>query len=109
MLFRKIFRIRDALLSVTDNVGHYEALNVSDKYLVWAEDAEADSVHADNQKDIQVIQGTIDYFTKEDGDPNVDRVQTALLGAEGVVYQLNSVQYEDETGYIHYEWLWEVS
>lgn len=109
MLFQKISRIRDALLSVTDNVGHYEALNVLDKYLVWAEDAEADSVHADNQKDIQVIQGTVDYFTKEDGDPNVERVQKALAGAEGVVYQLNSVQYEEETGYIHYEWLWEVS
>ena len=109
MLFQKIFRIRDALLSVTDNVSHYEALNVTNKYCVWAEDTEAASVHADNQKEVQGIQGTIDYFTKEDGDPAVERVQEALDGAEGVVYSLNSVQYEEETGYIHYEWLWEGS
>jgi len=92
MLFQKIYQIRDALLSVTDNVGHYEALNVSDKYLVWAEDAEADSVHADNQKDIQVIQGTVDYFTKEDGDINVDKGQKALAGGEGAGDEWNSVQ-----------------
>lgn len=109
MIFQKIFRVRDALLSVTENVGHYEALNVSDKYIVWAEDMEADSVHSDNQKEIQAIQGTVDYFTKEDGDPNVERIQDALAGAEGVVYSMNSVQYEEETGYIHYEWMWEVS
>ena len=101
MLFQKICKVRDALLAVTDNVGHYEALN--------AEDREAESVNADNRKAIQAIQGTVDYFTKTDGDERVDEIQKALRDAEGVAYQLNSVQHEEETGFIHYEWLWEVS
>ncbi|MCI8582373.1 MAG: hypothetical protein HFH13_04480 [Dorea sp.] len=109
MFYQKICKIRDALLTVTDNVGHYEALNVKEQYIVWAEDTEGESVHADNGKKAQVIQGTIDYFTRKDGDGKVDEIQKALDAAEGVAYQLNSVQYEEETGFIHYEWLWEVS
>lgn len=109
MLLRKISRIRDALLTVTDNVGHYEALEADDRYIVWAEDTEAESVHADNGKAIQSIQGTVDYFTKKDGDERVEEIQAALGAVEGVVYRLNSVQHEEETGFIHYEWIWEVS
>ena len=109
MLFGKIFKIRDALLTVMRNVGHYEALNVEDKYTVWAEDAEAAAVHANNEKKDQAIRGTVDYFTKEDADENVDKIQEALRKAEGVTFALNSVQTEEETGYIHFEWLWEVS
>lgn len=109
MLFQKICKVRDALLTVTDNVGHYEALNAEDRYIVWAEDREAESVHANNRKAIQAIQGTVDYFTKTDGDERVDEIQKALRDAEGVAYQLNSVQHEEETGFVHYEWLWEVS
>ncbi len=108
MLSKKLSKISDALLAVTDNVGHYEALNADDQYIVWAEDSESDSVHADNAKKIQTIQGTIDYFTKKDGDETVDKIQTALDETDGVTYRLSSVQYEEETGFIHYEWLWEV-
>lgn len=108
MLSQKLSKIRDALLTVTDNVGHYEALNAKDQYIVWAEDSESDSVHADNAKKIQTIQGTIDYFTKKDGGETADQIQDALDKADGVTYQLSSVQYEEETGFIHYEWLWEV-
>lgn len=91
-----------------DNVGHYEAMNKTDKYIVWAEDGEGDSVHGDGVKLEQVIQGTIDYFTKSDEDENVDKIQNALKEFKIPVY-LSSVQYEEETGYIHYEWIWEVS
>lgn len=63
---------------------------------------------ADNKKDVQVLQGSIDYFTKEDVDENVDKIQ-ASLEIMGISFRLNSVQYEEETGYIHFEWIWEVS
>ena len=66
------------MLTVMDNVGHYEAMNKEDKYIVWAEDGEGDSVHGDGHKLEQVIQGTIDYFTKTDGDENIDKIQDAL-------------------------------
>lgn len=103
----KIKIIRDTLLKVSDNVGHYEAKEKNDKYIVWAEDSEGSSVEGDNRKVNQSIQGTIDYFTRTEFDPIVDDIQEALIDAE-ISFQLNSVQYEEETKYIHYEWVWEV-
>lgn len=104
----KIKIIRDTLLKVSDNVGHYEAVKKTDQYIVWAEDSEGSSVEGDDQKANQSIQGTIDYFTKKDMDEKVDEIQAALTNA-CISFYLNSVQYEDETGYIHYEWVFEVA
>lgn len=104
----KIKIIRDTLLKVSDNVGHYEAVEKTDQYIVWAEDSEGSSVEGDDQKANQSIQGTIDYYTKEDMDQKVDEIQKALVDA-CISFYLNSTQYEEETGYIHYEWVFEVA
>ena len=104
----KLKIIPDTLKTVSDNVSHYEAFKKEDKYIVWAEDSEGSSVEGDDQKTNQSIQGTIDYYTKEDMDPKVDEIQKALVDA-CISFYLNSVQYEDETGYIHYEWVFEVA
>ena len=106
-MISKIKIIPDTLKEVSDNVSHYKAFKKPDKYIVWAEDSEGSSVEGDNRKINQSIQGTIDYFTKEDMDPKVDEIQNALINAE-ISFYLNSVQYEEETQYIHYEWIWEV-
>lgn len=106
-MLSRIHKVRDALLTVSPNVGHYRALHKTDCYLVWAEDGEGDSLYTDNGKGIQVIQGTIDYFTKTESDPAVEQIQEALKQA-GIPYEMSSVQYEDETGYKHWEWVWEV-
>ncbi len=99
--------IKNLLLTVTDNVYHYHAWEQPDKYIVWAEDSEGNSLHADNQKQVQVIQGTIDYFTKDEGDINVELIQKAMNDNE-ISCRLNSIQYEEGTDYIHYEWVFEV-
>lgn len=98
----------DALLSVTENVGHYEALNEEDKYIVWAEDGQANSVYADNVLQEQALTGTIDYFTKSEEDENVKAIQDALINAE-ISFKLNSIRYERETEFTHYEWVFEVT
>lgn len=79
MSWNKIYRIRDALLTVSKDVYHFEALKKKDKYIVWAEDGEGNSGHADNKKN-QVIQGTIDYFTKDDADPVVEEMCNVFWG-----------------------------
>ena len=104
----KLMKIPEILKTVTDNVSHYEAMGITDKYIVWAEDSEGSSVEGDDRKINQSIQGTIDYFTKQDFDENVDKIQAALTAA-CISFYLNSVQYEDETEYIHYEWVFEVA
>jgi hypothetical protein len=103
----KLTDLMDLLLEVTPNVFHYEARGKSDKYIVWAEDGEASSLDADDHKDEQVIQGTIDYYTKTEYDPNFELIQEKLNSID-ISWRLNSIQYEEDTGYIHYEWVWEM-
>lgn len=73
-------------------------------YVVWAEDGEENSFDADNKKQIQGIHGTIDLFTKTEFDRLADEIQEGLNNLENVSWRLESVQYEDETMFIHYEW-----
>lgn len=98
--------VRDTLAAL-GNFGHYEAVDTSQPYGVWAEDSESGKLVADNYKPGQTIQGTIDWFTKDEDDPMISAIPVALNGAR-IGWSLNSVQYEEETGYIHYEWLFRV-
>jgi hypothetical protein len=99
--------LKTLLLTIGPPVFRYFATGQIGNYIVWAEDGEGSSGHADNQKTTQVIQGTIDYFTKTENDPVVGQIQDALNKAD-IAWRLNSVQYERETGYIHHEWTWEM-
>lgn len=97
--------IKAAHLSVTDAVSHYRRLK-SDRYFVWAEDGtndlEADDLHTE-----RAITGTTDLYTKTENDPWREAIEAAFE-QYGIVWYQNSVQYEEETGYIHTEWVWEV-
>lgn len=107
-LQNKLRQMGEAFATVTKNAYHYFRPVTAFPALIWAESGEADSFHADNKKACQNIQGTVDLFTKTEFDPLLDDVQTALEGL-GVAWYLSSVQYEDETNAIHYEWTWEVA
>ena len=100
-------QVKDLFLTITKNCYHYHAWAQPDKYIVWAEDGQADAVHSDNKMEIQVLQGTLDYFTKSEYDPLVNTIQQTMNSAD-MAWRLNSVQYEEDTKYIHYEWVWEV-
>lgn len=106
-MLEKLQKVKNALLTVSEATFHYYATNKPDKYIVWAESGEVGSLAADNRKQEQTIGGTIDYFTKMEFDPNIDAIQTALVNGE-ISFVLESVQYEEETRYIHYEWKFEV-
>ena len=97
--------IINAHRSVTDCVSHYERLK-SDRYFVWQEDGE-NALEVDNAHKNTAITGTTDLYTKQEFDPWIKAFESAL-DAFGVSWYLNTVQYEDETGFIHYEWRWEV-
>ena len=100
-------QVRDALLTVTENCDHYEAVNKTDRYIVWAEDREYNALDVNNYKNGQAVEGTIDYFTKDEDDENINAIQVALNRAR-IAWFLNSVQYEEETQFIHYEWVFRV-
>jgi hypothetical protein len=69
-------------------------------------DGQADAVWADNSMKAQAIEGTVDLFTRGSGEATAKSVQKALNEC-GVSWQLNSIQYEEDTGLRHFEWVWQ--
>lgn len=98
--------LKNALLSVGVPVGHYAVHKQTEQYIVWAEDSQSGGVWSDDGTNLQTIQGTVDYYTKTEYDANVERIQAVM--DEVVSWRLNSIQHEDDTGYIHWEWVWEM-
>lgn len=104
----KLTEVRDLFNSVLPGAAfHLKAWSKPDQYIVWAEDGQADGVYADDHMQIQVTEGTIDLFTKTEYDTVANRIQQAMNAAD-MTWRKNSMQYEEETGYIHYEWIWQV-
>ena len=103
-------KIKEALLTIIEEgkLFHLEALKTEYPYCVWAEDGAGNQLNGDNYMLQQTIQGTIDYYTQDEYDRVVEKIQEALKAAR-ISYYLNSVQYEDETKATHWEWVFEVS
>lgn len=98
--------LTNALTTVTQDVYHYEKIGTAEKYIVWAEDGAGTTQYGDDEMTEQNISGTIDYFTRTEHDPNFGKIQKALNGI--CAWELLSVQRESDTGYIHYEWGFEI-
>lgn len=100
--------LREALLEVTQAVYHFHAHKPPRRYIVWAEDGAGDTVFANGRLQNQAITGTVDLFTD---DPEDTALFNGVQGALDQVcaWRLNSIQYEDDTGLMHYEWVWEVA
>jgi len=90
---------------LTCKVFHYRKTGSPTKYVVWSETGEEESFGADNRKAEQQLTGIIDFYTKTEFDPIADDIQT-VLNSEEVGWRLDSVQYENETNLIHYQWRW---
>lgn len=102
----KLKKIRDAFADAAPNVYHYWREKKSFPCIVWQEDGE-NAFDADNRKSEQGVTGTLDYFTKTEFDPAIDEIQ-AIFRILGVAWGLRSVQFEEATNLIHYEWGWVV-
>lgn len=100
-------RIIAAHTAVTDSVSHGGRLK-SDRYFVWQEDGNndfiADGIHAE-----KAVSGSTDLFTKKEFDPWREKFEEELDKAEGINWELKSVQFEQDTKFWHYEWIWTVS
>lgn len=99
-------KLYEALSGVCPRVHHFVAIKPQVPYIVYAEDSDIDLVLNGSHVE-RGIQGTIDLYTKRDIDPLMENIPNALEEA-GILYEFNSGQYEDETGLIHYEWVFEV-
>lgn len=102
--------VEAALLSVSDNVGHFFPIDGENTHIVYAEDTEASSQAGDNHKLAQAVQGTIDLYAKPDDIGMADQIQAALDKSK-ISFSLNAALFEDgqKTQFVHYEWLFEVT
>lgn len=100
-------KVAEILGGLSENVYHYEALNADAPYIVWSEDSEYNSYSADNKKDGQSVEGTIDLYTKDENDALIESIPWALRNAE-IVWEYSSTQYEEDTELIHVEWIFRV-
>lgn len=100
----KLKAFSEGVAKIPGDVFHYRRSQLSPPYTVWQEDG-ADALSADNHTAEQSPTGTLDYYTRQEFDPNVDVIQTILSGLP-VAWYLNPVQFEEDTGIIHYEWVW---
>lgn len=97
-------RIIAAHRAVTDAVSHAARVK-SERYFVWQEDGSND-LAGDNGHCERVMTGTTDLYTKQELDPWADALGESF-DAHGIAWALNSAQYEADTGFYHYEWVWE--
>ena len=98
--------IKAILISISDNVYCFTAKgNQTGTYIVYSVDGE-NALKAGNSRAETVQEGTIDLYTKNPSDPFILQIPDAL-DLHQISFYLNSVQYEDETGTIHYEWVWQ--
>lgn len=98
--------LKNLLLSVSQNVYLYTAQdNPQIPYIIYGIDGD-NNLFAGNRRGEIAQSGYIDLFTKDVADSLIFNIPAALDSAE-VSFYLNSVQYEEETSLLHYEWRWE--
>lgn len=105
ILSQKLINIGNMYAGVVQNAYHYWRPGKEAPWLIWAEDSGTEFV-AGNRVEEQAIRGTTDYFTRAEFDPAIEEIQEAQNSLPGFVWSLNSVQYEEDTELIHYEWEW---
>lgn len=98
-------RIIAAHTDVTDAVSHLQRLS-SNRYFVWQEDGRNDLL-ADGAHSETAVTGSTDLFTTVEFDPWAEAFEKAL-DARGIAWERASFQIEEDTGFQHYEWSWEV-
>lgn len=106
MNWDRLHLIGEALKTAVPQVFHFDGAGQTAPYAVWGEDGTASEKWSDNKLNSRVLTGTVDYFTRDTEDPALPRIEAAMETA-GIVYHLESVQFEDSTGICHYEWTWE--
>lgn len=100
-------RLQKALAALGKAYRYVAEPNAQPPYLVWGEDSSAD-LEADNIHSETGWGGTIDLYTRDENDPLAASVPAVLNELEAAWY-LTSVQYESDTGLVHFEWAWEMA
>jgi hypothetical protein len=100
--------VRDAFLSVIDDVYHFKAPGkISSHYVVWGETGQSAAVSADDNPDTITVRGLMYYYTTDEYDGIFDDLCNALAEI-GAAWAIQNIGYDDNTRQIIYEVAWEV-
>lgn len=92
------------LKTLTDKLYHHTAPpNAVPPYIVYGEQGQGEILSADDQQDEYSTTVTIDIFSKTEKEPLFQQVYS-VLNNNDISFYLKSVQYEQDTGLIHYEY-----
>ena len=91
------------------------ATGISFAFMAWSHSPDTDYgvVTLGNQEALKtdenpvsekMLSGYVDLFTRDATADSMNAVENAIRGLAW--FELESVQFEDDTGYIHYEWRW---
>lgn len=100
-------QFKDMILTLGIPAFHHFAEKQTGNYIIWAEDNERGQLKGDNKMVAQTLEGTLDYFTKNEFDSTVFDIQNLFNDYE-IPFRLNLINHEPDTGYTHYEWIWEI-
>lgn len=101
-------KIKEVLLELSDDVYLYTAKgNPLPPYIIYGIDGENNLLGGNSRSEL-CDTGYIDLFTKHANDELIKAIPNALENA-GIAFYLNSVQHEDDTEFLHYEWRWEAA
>lgn len=98
----------DALAHTGYKFAHYAwSKPPADTYGTYSEEDE-NNLKADNRAAEKVLRVYINLFTKDDSGTPRTTIE-AILDGGLYAWVLNTMQFEADTGYIHYEWICEVA
>ena len=60
---------------------------------------------ADGHMRTQILEGTVDMFTRDNGRRQMRIIQDVMNRIEGLSWRLSVILYEEDTGPTHYEWI----
>ena len=86
---------KDRLLTVTDNVYHYEApKNAALPYVIWQE-VGGHSFYGDNTDGVNVYRVHLDVYSDTDFDPLVDKIME-VVRADNIAFDFPFAEYDSD-------------
>ena len=80
----------------------------SGMYGIVSLDSGAGTLAGDQKIIAQAVEGTVDLYLRDIATTYPVTVQGVLNDLNGCAWRLNSVQYENDTGLIHWEWVFQL-
>jgi hypothetical protein len=103
-----LYDFRNILLEVIGAVYHFRPPeNTPEKYILWGETGEGDTIQADEKTHELTLKGILYYYTRTEYDDVFDQICKEFNENE-IAWSISAIGYNDTTREITYELHWEI-